>query len=203
MSGRPPRSVAPAYSAIVGHVSSRAALWVGAAWGFAEATLFFIVPDVWLGFVALFAPRRMLATVAAIVAGAAAGAACLYLATLVFGDSVTDIILALPASTEADFEQARARLADDGASAVLAAVAEARAVKLSIHAAALDGFGLVNVVFYTALNRLARLLLLGAVLAAIGWAGRPVVARWPRAVTALYVLVWAAFYGFYFVSHQA
>ena len=64
MSGSPAPALeqapATAYASIVGFVSSRAALWVGAGWGFAEASLFFIVPDAWLGLVALFAPRRML-----------------------------------------------------------------------------------------------------------------------------------------------
>ena len=200
---RPARPAAPAYSVIVGRLSSRAALLVGAAWGFAEASLLFVVPDAWLGLVALFAPRRMLLTLAAIVAGAVAGAACLYLATLVFGDAVTDLILALPATSEADFEQARVRLAEDGATAILAAVVEAQAVKLSVHAAALDGVGIVDVVAFTALNRLARMLLFGAVLAAIGWAGRPIVARWPRTVATLYALAWVAFYTVYLAGHQA
>jgi hypothetical protein len=31
-------------------------LWAGFIWGFAEATLFFIVPDVLLTFVVLFSP---------------------------------------------------------------------------------------------------------------------------------------------------
>jgi hypothetical protein len=203
MSGRPPRSVAPAYAVIAGRVSSHGALWVAAAWGFAEASFLFVVPDVWLGLVALFAPRRMLATLAAIVAGAAAGAACLYLLTLAFGDAVTSLILALPAIGDADLEQARALLADDGASATFTAVLEGRAVKLYVHAAALDGIGLGDVVAFTVLNRLARLLVFGLVLAAVGWAGRPIVARWPRSIVALYALAWVAFYAGYLASHQA
>ncbi len=39
-------------------------------WGFAEGTLFFILPDVPLSLVALFRPRRALLHMAAIVAGA-------------------------------------------------------------------------------------------------------------------------------------
>jgi hypothetical protein len=188
---------------IVARVSSRAALWIGAAWGFAEASVFFIVPDVWLGFVALFAPRRMPATLAATLAGAAAGVAFLYLATLVRPDELTSLILALPAIAPADLEQARAQLEDDGAGAILPGVVEGRAIKLYVHGAALDGIGLVEVVAFTVLNRLARLLIVGSVMAALGWAGRAIVARRPRAVVALYVAAWVVFYAAYFVSHRA
>ena len=199
----PARAPASAYASIVGLVSSRAALWVGAAWGFAEASLFFIVPDAWLGFVALFAPRRMPVTLAAILAGAAAGAVCLYLATLVRPDELTSLILALPAVAPADLEQARAQLAADGASAILPALLEGRPVKLYVHGAALDGTGPVEVVLFTVLNRLARLLVFGGIMAALGWAARAVIARRPRVVAALYVVAWIAFYAAYLVSHRS
>ena len=207
MSGPPAPSLerdpAPAYASIGGFVSSRAALWVGAGWGFAEASLFFIVPDAWLGLVALFAPRRMLLTLGAILAGAAVGAVCLYLATMTWADELTDLILALPAIAPADLEQARGQLQDDGAGAILPAFVDGRAVKLYVHGAALDGIGLPEVVVFTVLNRLLRLLLVGGVMAAIGSVGHSIVARSPRAAAALYVAGWIVFYAAYLVTHQA
>jgi hypothetical protein len=193
----------PAYSTIVARVSSPAALWLGAAWGFAEASLFFIVPDVWLGFVALFAPRRMPVTLVAIVAGAAAGAACLYVATLVWPDELRNLVLAVPAIAPSDLEQARAQLQDGGAGSILPAVVEGRAVKLYVHAAAVDGIGPFGIVAFTVLNRLARLLLFGGLLMVIGWAARSVVARRPRAVATLYGVAWVVFYAAYLLSHRA
>jgi membrane protein YqaA with SNARE-associated domain len=47
-------------------------------WGFAEGTLFFILPDVPLSFVALFRPRRALLHMAAIVAGAVLAGAVMF-----------------------------------------------------------------------------------------------------------------------------
>jgi hypothetical protein len=47
-------------------------------WGFAEGTLFFILPDVPLSFVALFRPRRALIHMAAIVAGAVLAGAVMF-----------------------------------------------------------------------------------------------------------------------------
>src|SRR5260221_13820741 len=48
-------------------------LWLGLFWGFAEATLFFIVPDVLLTLVALFSFRRSAQLMACILVGAVAG----------------------------------------------------------------------------------------------------------------------------------
>lgn len=53
-------------------------LWAGFIWGFAEATLFFIVPDVLLTFVALYSPRRSIKLVAFILLGALAGGTLMF-----------------------------------------------------------------------------------------------------------------------------
>jgi hypothetical protein len=197
------RQPATAYAAIARRVSSRAALGAGAAWGFAEAMLFFIVPDVWLGFVALFAPRRMLPTLAAITLGAALGAVGLYLASLAFSDVITSIIVALPGIVPSDLEQVRAELADQGAIAFLNGILVAQPVKLYIHASALDGIGLVDVVAFTLLNRTERMLVFGLVMALIGWRARPHIARWPYPAALLYVLAWIIFYAGFLVSRGA
>jgi membrane protein YqaA with SNARE-associated domain len=188
------RYQAPAYAAMVRRVSSRASLWLGAGWAFAEATLFFIVPDVWLGFVALYAPRRMPVTLVAITIGAALGAVGLYLATLVLGDGFSSVLAAVPGIDWADLEQARSELADQGATAFLNGILAALPVKVYIHASALLGVDLPDVVVFTMVNRIERLLLFGLAMACVGWLGRPVVARWPRAAAFLYVLSWGIFY---------
>lgn len=50
-----------------------------AAWGFAEATLFFVVPDVFLTLTAMFSIRRSLAHLGAVTAGAVGGGALMFL----------------------------------------------------------------------------------------------------------------------------
>src|SRR5260221_4366767 len=54
-------------------------LWLGLFWGFAEATLFFIVPDVLLTLVALFSFRRSAQLMACILVGAVAGGSAMFL----------------------------------------------------------------------------------------------------------------------------
>ncbi len=57
-------------------------LWLGLFWGFAEATLFFIVPDVLLTLVALFSFRRSAQLMACILVGAVAGGSVMSLQSL-------------------------------------------------------------------------------------------------------------------------
>ncbi|HEY2981378.1 MAG TPA: hypothetical protein VGJ22_09380 [Anaerolineales bacterium] len=63
---------------ITAHAESVQSLVVAFFWGLAEATLFFIVPDVYLGLIALFRWRRGLWGTAAAVAGALIGGALMY-----------------------------------------------------------------------------------------------------------------------------
>ena len=63
--------------------ASRARLWqaplaLGVIWGFAEATLFFVIPDVVIGWAALSDWRRGLSMLVAAIAGAVAGGLLLY-----------------------------------------------------------------------------------------------------------------------------
>src|SRR5437667_439728 len=61
------------YETLRDRAASPWAARVGLLWGFAEATLFFIVPDVLLGAVALFAPRAAPRLLAFTLAGALVG----------------------------------------------------------------------------------------------------------------------------------
>ena len=54
--------------------SPRRAAAIGLAWGFAEATFFFVVPDVWVGYASTTSTRSGLAAAAGAVAGGLLGA---------------------------------------------------------------------------------------------------------------------------------
>src|SRR2546430_827245 len=51
---------------------------IGFAWGLAEATLFFVVPDVWVSWVALFSFRKSALALAFVVAGSLVGSAIMF-----------------------------------------------------------------------------------------------------------------------------
>src|SRR5689334_5275905 len=59
-------------------ISQSGVLWLGFFWGFAEATLFFIVPDVLLTLIALYSFRRSARLIACILLGALAGGSVMF-----------------------------------------------------------------------------------------------------------------------------
>jgi membrane protein YqaA with SNARE-associated domain len=71
----PPATVGDNISKLVEHPWM---LWLGCLWGFAEATLFFVVPDVLFTLVALYSPRRTVKLVGFILLGALAGGTLMF-----------------------------------------------------------------------------------------------------------------------------
>lgn len=82
-------------------------VWLAALWGFAEATLFFIVPDVLISVLALRSLRR--ATYAALAAAstAAIGGLLVWTCASHFPDETLRGLLAVPGISSTTFETAR------------------------------------------------------------------------------------------------
>lgn len=84
---------------------------IAAIWGFAEATLFFIVPDVWLSFVALKKGfRGALWAVCFTVVGAIAGGALIYAASIWNLGATISAIDAVPAISPGMISEVRSSL---------------------------------------------------------------------------------------------
>ena len=66
------------YTRFSDHAKSSWSIIIAFVWGFAESTAFFIVPDVYLGFVALFNWRRGLSAMIAALIGAILGGSVMY-----------------------------------------------------------------------------------------------------------------------------
>ena len=96
-----------------------ALIWaLAAVWGFAEATLFFVVPDVALSFLAL--RSRRIAVVACLwaFAGALIGGAVMYAWGTRSPDSAETALAAIPAIDEEMIARVRRELKDHGAASV-------------------------------------------------------------------------------------
>jgi hypothetical protein len=100
-------------------------------WGFAEGTLFFILPDVPLSLAAMFRPRRALLHLAAIIAGALLGGALMF-SWSVRGPSARDAVARVPLVTPAMFERAEKDYRDFGAWA--AAIGPVRGIPYKVYA---------------------------------------------------------------------
>jgi membrane protein YqaA with SNARE-associated domain len=91
----------------------RGRVWDAAAalWGFAEATLFFVVPDVLLTALALASLRRGLRAAGFALAGAVAGGIVVMLWARADPEGAARILLAVPGISEALVERARGLVA--------------------------------------------------------------------------------------------
>jgi hypothetical protein len=191
------------YGLLVGVAGSPVAILIGAVWGFAESTLFFIVPDVWLGFVAIFARRWAGAVLVAAIVGAVIGSVALWYWSLASGPVVYRLLLELPGLNEVDLMQARGALVSQGAPAIAFAWLQAVPIKVYVHEAALVGVPLADVLANVAFNRFVRLGLVVAVAAAAGRVlETPIRARAAVSVVA-YVVLWLGLYAAYYALHGA
>lgn len=111
----------------------RHGLTVCAGWGLAEATLFFIVPDVMISLVALYHPRRALQAAAVALAGALVGGALLYGAAQANPTATLRMVERVPAISTPMIELAGEEIHDRGGMAIV--VAPAKGTPYKIYAA--------------------------------------------------------------------
>ena len=172
----------------------RSGLAICALWGFAEATLFFVVPDVAVGALGLFRPRRALPAAGAAVAGAVLGGIAIYALGLGIEANVRDVMDAVPAITPAMIDSAREGLLDRGGFAMFIGVSEGIPYKIYASEWAVLGWGLPALVAWTMPARAFRIVLVGLIAAAVGSIFRRSVSRRPGAWASIYAIGWIAFY---------
>ena len=178
---------------------SWSAVLIGGIWGAAEASFFFVVPDLWLGLVGLLAPRRAGAAFAATILGATVGAAVLFGVSRSAGAAVEAYQATLPGLSADQLTRARAELAERGPAVMVGLPFQGYPLKVGIHEAAQLDVGLPEVALFTILNRLARV---GPFVLLTSAAGI-VMARWVHRreglVVAVYGAAWSLFYGWYWL----
>lgn len=165
-------------------------------WGFAESTLFFVVPDVAVGAVALLVPRRAWRAALAAVAGAVVGGVVLWMGAQVAGESLRGVIDAVPAVRSPMFEAVRASLAGYGGAAMLIAPFSRIPYKVYALEMSLAGWSLPSLLGWTLVGRSLRLGPVAAAMAGAGWLARRIGVP-VRAQVALYATGWIALYGVY------
>lgn len=183
---------------------SGVAALVALLWGAAEGSLFFIVPDVVIGWIAL---RRGLkaALAAAVLAavGAALAGAVLWTWATWSPAAALRAVERVPAVSAPMIPAARADIAAHGwFRAALGGPATSTPYKVYAALAPGAGVGLGELMLMTLPARLPRFFVVALAFAGTGAALR----RWnlglaPWAVTLLYAAGWLIFYGWFFASH--
>jgi len=170
---------------------------IAGLWGFAEATLFFLVPDIWL--TALAVRRGLKAALLgclAALAGALLGGLAMYGWAAANPEAAREMLDWVPAIDTPTIGQVRTALYEDGAVAVFLGPLLGVPYKIYAVEAAGAGIGLAVFLIVSIPARLIRFLVVTMVAWAISaaLAGHTTV----RFRTGLLAGVWAAFYIAYF-----
>jgi membrane protein YqaA with SNARE-associated domain len=170
---------------------------VALLWGLAEATLFFIVPDVWLTVIAVGRGRRVaLRATGWAILGALIGGALMYVWGTGDPAGATAVLDRLPAISPAMIAGVRDDLMQQGVGAVV--IGGVTGVPYKIYAVLADAAGLPLLLFLLISIPARAIRFVLSVL--IADAVSRLLARWLtlRQRYAVLAVAWLTFYGFYF-----
>jgi membrane protein YqaA with SNARE-associated domain len=180
---------------------SRAAPIIGFAWGLAEATLFFIVPDVWIGWVALVARRAAWTVVACTLAGALLGGALTYTVAAATAPATSASILdGVPTVDRDAIQRVSSETEEHGPRSVIyGPLRMGTPYKLYARAAGVQDESLAGFLLWSIPGRLERFLPLTVFAILAGLLLRRSVAARRRTALTLYGAIWVAFYTVYVI----
>lgn len=171
-------------------------LVIAAAWGFAEATVFFLVPDVILSAIAIADWRLALWGCLAATLGAMAGGILMHRAGRRDDGRLRALFLRIPGIGPAMLDRVARQVASQGFLAVLLGPLSGTPYKLYAAEAGRRRLSLAGLMLITVPARLLRFL---AVTLLAAWLSHGVAADLPlQARYAAWALAWAAFYAWYF-----
>ena len=177
-------------------VSRRGVLWAGFIWGLAEATLFFIVPDVLLTLVALFSFRRSARVLACILLGALCGGTIMFYFGASHPAQARATVLRVPFVSTAMFDRTGQGFQQAGIWELTKAAASGIPYKVfCVQASRYAGLPLFLVA--SLLARLERFALFWLIAGAIGAVFDRSIRRQPKVAIAIYALIWIAGYTWY------
>lgn len=169
---------------------------LAAAWGFAEATLFFIVPDVLLTGLALTSLKRALLACLAAAAGATLGGLVVYLAVTAWPERAAALLVSVPGISDTTFTTVRDLLEPGQFRGMLIGAFTGVPYKIFAAETALNGYPPALFLLLTPLARLPRFALLSLLAWSLSRAlGDRLQGKWKLA---LCMSLWAAFYVVYF-----
>ena len=172
---------------------------VAALWGFAEATLFFVVADVWLTVVAFrHGPLRALHACIPAALGAVAGGALMFLWGALDPPSVQEALDAIPAIGDQMIGGVRDALRADGLIAM--GIGAFSGVPFKVYASQAPAVG-ISLALFLGVGLAARLARFVLVAVIAGWIGHGL-GRIAGPGPALWLLAgfWILFYGFYWAA---
>ena len=181
---------------------SRCAAAVAIGWGLAEATLFFLVPDVWIGLLALFDWRAGLRAVGWAVAGALIGGAIMYgIGARLEPERSARLLDAVPAISPGMIERVEEEMAERGPATMMLGPLQGTPYKIYARTAGVQDRSLASVLIWTVPARGTRFMLIALLVAGCGWLARRLIGQQAGWLLGLYAFAWTAFYAGYFWAY--
>lgn len=173
---------------------------VAAAWGFAEATAFFIVPDVWLSAVAMKSPKRGLRCVASATAGAVLGGAVTHLwGARTDAARSARALVTLPAASPAMVRRIEEDYSAKGYTALLTGPLRGTPYKIYARTNGLLGRPLPRFLLWSVPARAPRFILVTAAIGGLAVLGRKLLPDAPEWVRwSVFAAGWIGFYTWFF-----
>lgn len=176
----------------------RLARHVGFWWGLAEGVAFFIVPDVYLSFAALFSLRAGAVTWLASIAGSLVAVLAIHLLTAVPGLDYLAFLESVPGISSPLTQRVAEGLQTAGLPYTPFLVFGGVPLKLYCALAFSLGLSLGAVLLWTVFARIARIAPTFLVVAAVRLLFRHSIDSRPAAWSAMLAVCWIVFYAFYF-----
>ncbi len=172
---------------------------MAAAWGFAEATFFFVVPDVWTSWVGLRRPKRALATTVSALGGALVGGAVTYAwGRNVAASSSQSVLAKVPAVTEGMITRVEQEVAESGPASLMRGPTRGVPYKLYARACGLQRKSLLSFLAWSVPARLIRFMVVTLAASGIAAATRKIFPQVPeKLITGVFWCCWAGFYGWF------
>ena len=184
----------------IARVLDRSGLAISGAWGFAEATVFFVVPDVAVGVVALLAPRRWWRVASLTIGASLLGGLVLFTAASVDRDTARSVVTALPGIDEEMTSGVAGDLEDDGGMALVRAPFSGIPYKVYAVEMADRSWAVGSFLGWSLPSRAMRILPVAGFAALVGRWFAGFIRRRTGLVLGAYLVGWVVLYVFYFRS---
>lgn len=170
--------------------------WFAFAWGFAEGTLFFLVPDMLLTLTAAHSPLRSLRHMLFVIAGSLVAGLCLFMCASKWPGGSIEVVDRVPFVPHSMFDRVEGDYTNHGATALLRGPTSGIPYKVyAVLAPSRVDFGSFMLLSVPA--RAERLLITWAQFALFGWLIRKYSKQPIRWIIGLWCVYWTAVYALY------
>ena len=177
--------------------SSSKPLIIGFLWGFLEGIFLFVVPEVIIGFVALFNWKKGIYASLSSIAGSLASAIVMYVLTAYYGLKMNLFLMKVPGISEKMISYASATLLRDGPVALLLGPLSGVPYKIYSVQSALLHVPLLEFLLYSIPARVERILPITLVAVTVGLIFRNNLRQNAKAWTIIYATFWTLIYSGY------